>query len=496
MSENTQNTTTDSAQGSPSAGAQESGSKLGVDIAILWRGDMLTARFFAKPATVTIGPDGTFTMPEDVVGKALATLVEPHPKHEFGLRIDHEKAHGHLIIDGEVHDLDEVRSGKVSGVAGPVVGLAAGTRAVLVFGDFTFIVSRVPVPPPATFSLWNREMLPFLLCFIASLLLVGGPLVAAFSSAGFRSRTRLSLKEKQEQRLAQLLEVEVVEEEKPEEEEKKEEEKPEEAPKLDPEEIKKAQEQAQKVEEKKVQEEVKKIENELKDLNEEERKDKIKEMVAEESKKVDSQIDSALADVDKQMVGTKLFAEDDGSEGDTANPDEGAGGNTVLADPEGKSQGADLMGGGGPKTSVGAASDATRKKAIDALAKDSKAGKDVKLGMAERKQTVVRVGGSASDASGELPKKVIQAYIRRKMGAIKACYQKGLQSNPNLQGTVKVKFLIQPSGAIGGAKIEDSSLGNNAVENCVLTNVKTWRFPQAKGGGSTTVVYPFRFSSR
>jgi TonB family protein len=489
VSDNATSTTTDNAPA-----ASEAGSKLGVDIAILWRGDMLTARFFARPATVTIGPDGTFTMPEDVIGKSIATLVEPHPKHEFGLRIDHDKAHGHLIVDGEVHDLEDVRAGKVSGVSGPLVGLGAGTRAVLVFGDFTFIVSRVPVPPPASFSLWNREMLPFLLCFIASLLLVGGPLVAAFSSAGFRNRTRLSLKEKQEQRLAQLLEVEVVEEQKPEEEEK-EEEKPEEAPKLDPEEIKKAQEQAKQVEEKQVQEEVKKIENELKDLNEDERKEKVKEMVAEEVKKVDTQIDAALADVDKQMVGTKLFAEDDGTPGDTANPDQGAGGSTVLADPEGKSQGAGLMGGSGPKTSVGGG-DAIRKKAVEALAKDSGAGKDVKLGMAERKQTVIRVGGRAADASGELPKKVIQDYIRRKMGAIKACYQKGLQANPNLQGTVKVKFLIQPSGAIGGAKIEDSSLGNNSVEDCVLTNVKTWRFPQAKGGGSTTVVYPFRFSSR
>ncbi len=468
--------------------------KLGVDIAVLWRGDMLTAQFFARPATVTIGPEGTFTMPEDVVGKALAVLVEQHPSAEFGLRIDHDKAHGHLIVGGEVHELDDVRAGKVSGVKGPLIPLSAGTRAVLVFGDFTFIVSRVPVPPPATFSLWNREMLPFLLCFLIAFSLVGGPLIAAFSVVGFRSKTEI-LKRMEEAR--KTVEIEIVEEIKPpeEKEEDKVEEKKEEAPKLDPEEIKKAQEEAEKKEEKKVEEEVAKINEELKDLNEDERKDKIKEMVAEQAKQVDSAIDTALADVDKQMVGTKLFADDDGSGGDTANPDSGAGGSTVLADPEGKSQGAGLMGEGGPKTSVGGASDATRAKAIAGLAKDSNAGKDVKLGLKESKQDVVKIGGKVSDSSGELPAKVIQDYIRRKLGAIKACYQKGLQSNPDLQGQVKVKFLIQPTGAIGGAKVEDSSLGNASVEDCVLTNVKAWRFPQAKGGGSTTVVYPFRFSS-
>ncbi len=477
----------------PMVAPEESGpgDKLGVDIAILWRGDMLTARFFSKPMTVTIGPEGTFTMPEDVIGKALAVLVEPGTSAGFGLRIDHEKAHGHLIVDGDVHDLEDVRSGKIPGVTAPLVALAKGTRAVLVFGDFTFIVSRVPVPPPATFSLWNKEMLPFLLCFIASLAMTVGPLVAAFNSSGFRNRTQMSLKEKQEARLAHLLEIDVIEE-KPEEKPEEKVEKEEEKPKLEPEEIKKAKEDK---EEKAVVKEVEKLQEQLKDLNEDERKDKVKELVAAEVQKVDSQIDAALADADKQMMGTKLFAEDDGSPGDTANPAAGAGGSTVLADPEGKSQGAGLMGDSGPKTSVGSA-DTTKRQGVAGLEKDNKAGKDVKLGLTEKKQTVVRVGGSAAAAIGELPKKVIQDYIRRKMGAIKACYQKGLQSNPDLQGTVKVKFLIQPGGQVGGAKIEDSSLGNASVEDCVMTNIKSWRFPQAKGGGSTTVVYPFRFSSR
>ena len=117
--------------------------------------------------------------------------------------------------------------------------------------------------------------------------------------------------------------------------------------------------------------------------------------------------------------------------------------------------------------------------------------------MKTRKQRVVRVGGgSGSKAKGDLPRAVVQKYIRRKMGAIKACYQKGLQSNPSLKGKVAVKFLIQPSGKIGGAKIKDSSLNSPSVESCILRNVKSWRFPRADGGGSTMVIYPFRFSSR
>ena len=65
---------------------------LGVDVAILWRGDMLTARFFASPKRVTVGPKGTFVMPEDVIGVQEQVLVEPRPGSQFGLRIDNDKA--------------------------------------------------------------------------------------------------------------------------------------------------------------------------------------------------------------------------------------------------------------------------------------------------------------------------------------------------------------------------------------------------------------------
>ena len=105
-------------------------------------------------------------------------------------------------------------------------------------------------------------------------------------------------------------------------------------------------------------------------------------------------------------------------------------------------------------------------------------------------------GGRGSKAQGELPKKVIKRYIATKMGAIKACYQKGLQANPGLQGKVKVMFLIQPNGKVAGAKIADSGLNSPAVESCILRNIKIWRFPRAKGGGSTKVIYPFNFRNR
>ncbi len=484
-----------SSAGATSAAKPASDSvKLGVDVAILWRGDMLTASFFSKPRTVSVGPEGTFTMPQEVIGKPLQVLVEPGTAAGFGLRIDNDKAAGHLIVDGEVYDVGDVRSGKVSSLKGPLVPLTAGTRAVLVFGDFTFIISREPVPPPTRFSLWNKEMIPFLLCWAFALLITAGPLAAAFNSPAYLARQHLSFEEKQSSRLSELIEIAVKTEPEPEPEpEKKEEEKPK-APELKPIKEEKKEEKKEAIEVKKEEE---KIDKALDSVTDEEEKDKlVKKIVADKVDQATADIDKALNEVNNLEIGSKMYAEGgDSNDTDPANPEAGKGGTTVLADPLGKTQGAGLMGANPRKTSMNSG-DATKRKVVKGLGKDDKAGKDVKIGMKTRNQKVVRVGGGAgSSASGELPKKIIQQYIRRKMGAIKACYQKGLQSNPNLSGKVEVLFLIQPSGAIMGAKVKDSSLNSPSVEGCILTNVKSWKFPRAKGGGTTRVLYPFRFTS-
>ena len=206
------------------------------------------------------------------------------------------------------------------------------------------------------------------------------------------------------------------------------------------------------------------------------------DLVKDEIAKNTAQIDDALKDVGGPS--TKLFAEDDGSGGQPI-----AG---VAADSSNRA--ADSLGGGG-RRGAGDGSE-TGRQVASGLGKDNSLnGKDPSLNVKEKQQSLVRVGGSVGDATGELPKTVIKAYIATKMGAIKACYQKGLQSNPDLSGKIKVKFLIQPNGAVNPAKIDESTIGNDAVENCVLNNVKAWKFPQAKGGGITNVVYPFVFAS-
>ena len=152
--------------------------------------------------------------------------------------------------------------------------------------------------------------------------------------------------------------------------------------------------------------------------------------------------------------------------------------------------------GGRRAPGVGGGND-TGKQVATGLEKQDAGGAGPKLNaeVKAKDQKVIRVGGGSAGAEGELPPEVIKKVLSDKSGAVKACYQKELQSNPDLAGSIKVKFVINPAGQVVGVKIESSNIDNSKVEECITTLIKSMRFPQAKGGGITTVNKTFTFKS-
>ena len=104
------------------------------------------------------------------------------------------------------------------------------------------------------------------------------------------------------------------------------------------------------------------------------------------------------------------------------------------------------------------------------------------------------VGGDAL-ILGSLDRTLIDAVIKRDLNAIRYCYQRELQKDPNLAGRVVVKFVIAADGTVSVANVKESTLGNAAVEQCVTQRFLHMTFPAAKSGGVVIVSYPFLFSS-
>ncbi len=96
---------------------------------------------------------------------------------------------------------------------------------------------------------------------------------------------------------------------------------------------------------------------------------------------------------------------------------------------------------------------------------------------------------------GSLSKEEIGRVIRRNLARFKYCYEKQLNANPNLSGKISVYFTIAPTGAVAQASVRETSMNDQNVESCVLTVMRSLKFPKPRGGGIVVVTYPFVFAS-
>ncbi|MBI4980152.1 DUF1566 domain-containing protein [Candidatus Woesearchaeota archaeon] len=101
--------------------------------------------------------------------------------------------------------------------------------------------------------------------------------------------------------------------------------------------------------------------------------------------------------------------------------------------------------------------------------------------------------GSGS-TTGYCDKNNLQEVVRRRAGAIRACYEEQLQIHPTLEGKITARWTLSTDGAVHDASVIQSSVGNAQVENCVLRYINMMRFAKSVDG-ICIVQWPFVFSS-
>ncbi|MEZ4235758.1 MAG: AgmX/PglI C-terminal domain-containing protein [Myxococcota bacterium] len=95
---------------------------------------------------------------------------------------------------------------------------------------------------------------------------------------------------------------------------------------------------------------------------------------------------------------------------------------------------------------------------------------------------------------GNMDRALIDEVVKRHTSQIRYCYQRELARAPSMAGKVTIKFTIASDGSVSQAGVKASSLGNGAVEDCIVQRFLHMRFPEPKGGGIVIVSYPFLFS--
>jgi len=133
---------------------------------------------------------------------------------------------------------------------------------------------------------------------------------------------------------------------------------------------------------------------------------------------------------------------------------------------------------------------------------------------ADEKAAVAELGpvdgceGKFPTTAGEIPKRSnevkkpasrvppqIQATIRSHFSEFRGCYEPRLRFNPNLEGKVKIQFVILPSGEVTRVHIPETTIPDCFVPSCLADAFQRMTFPSVSPAeGVTTVTYPVMFS--
>jgi hypothetical protein len=98
-----------------------------------------------------------------------------------------------------------------------------------------------------------------------------------------------------------------------------------------------------------------------------------------------------------------------------------------------------------------------------------------------------------AETKGALSREQIRRTVRLHMNEIRFCYEQALQSNPELDGRVAVRFVVGGRGNVMAAVTQSSTIGATPAQ-CVSRAIQRWQFPAPEDGGITTVNYPFTFT--
>ena len=115
-------------------------------------------------------------------------------------------------------------------------------------------------------------------------------------------------------------------------------------------------------------------------------------------------------------------------------------------------------------------------------------------GLRGKESGEIGLGPEKPQVQGSIDPELIRKVVHDHRAQIRTCYETQLTAKPSLSGKIISAWTIDQSGAVTEAHTQESTMHDHAVEACVASKIKTWRFPIPKGGGEVFVTYPFIFT--
>ncbi|MBK9293174.1 MAG: AgmX/PglI C-terminal domain-containing protein [Oligoflexia bacterium] len=113
-----------------------------------------------------------------------------------------------------------------------------------------------------------------------------------------------------------------------------------------------------------------------------------------------------------------------------------------------------------------------------------------------KKNATILAGGDDMTATGGIDKEAIRRVVLNNIRQIKACYEKGLNKDPGLYGKITIQWSIGAGGKVLDAGVKNSTMNSSEVENCAVTRLKSWKFPEPPINEIAVVSFPFVFQAQ
>ncbi|MET0341680.1 MAG: AgmX/PglI C-terminal domain-containing protein [Polyangiales bacterium] len=96
---------------------------------------------------------------------------------------------------------------------------------------------------------------------------------------------------------------------------------------------------------------------------------------------------------------------------------------------------------------------------------------------------------------GDIPAAELQRVTKQEQAAIRACYERQLRNNNQLQGDVQLQVRVGNDGKVAATRVR-GNLRDNEVKNCMQGIAKGWSFPAPAGGPCAVFEVPYHFTPK
>ncbi|MEQ1876690.1 MAG: AgmX/PglI C-terminal domain-containing protein [Bdellovibrionia bacterium] len=115
-------------------------------------------------------------------------------------------------------------------------------------------------------------------------------------------------------------------------------------------------------------------------------------------------------------------------------------------------------------------------------------------GLGERAGVTIDIsGGSGTWISGDIDRAGIRRVIVASQSQIKACFDRSLNTDPDLHGKVVLSWDISGPGTASNVRVKESTVGAAQLENCLSRVISNLRFPAPPKDQVAEVTFPFVF---